>query len=77
MTTQEAIEFFKKTKAGSVLMEDKEVEDACDIAISAILKQRPLMCRNFRDICSCGTEVYPHMNYCRSCGQALDWSKKK
>ena len=42
--------------------------------LSALEKQIPKKCKKFKDTCSCGYGVFPHMNFCSQCGQALDWS---
>ena len=34
-------------------------------------------CKLFKDLCDCGHLVYPHMDYCDKCGQALVWSTKR
>lgn len=53
--------------------EDCDNEELSKMIDTAIEKQIPKKCKKFKDICSCGYGVYPHMNYCSNCGQALDW----
>ena len=43
----------------------------------AIEKQIPKKCKGFKDTCSCGYGVFPHMSYCSQCGQALDWGRSE
>lgn len=75
MTDKEkAIAFLVETKLGCKKLRDKELSNVCDISIKAIEKQIPRKCKNFKDICDCGYSVFPHMEYCSKCGQALDWS---
>ena len=49
-------------------------QQVCEIAITALKKQIPRKCKEFKDVCDCGYGIYPHMNYCSRCGRALDWS---
>ena len=39
-------------------------------------KQTPKKCKLFKDLCTCGHGVFPHMDYCDKCGQALVWRKE-
>lgn len=50
-----------------------ELQKMIDIAIE---KQIPRLQRDFVATCTCGKTIYPHMNYCNNCGQALKWGAK-
>lgn len=54
--------------------EDCDNKELAKMIDNAVEKQTPKKCKKFKDVCSCGHGVYPHMNYCSNCGQALDWS---
>ena len=49
-------------------------DEALAVIQKAMKKQIPAKMKSFRDICVCGYSVFPHMNFCSRCGQALDWS---
>lgn len=83
MTIQKAVEWqiafkqtYKSTPAG--------VDDACDMAISALEKQiakKPVIYKgtNRADCPICGMTVRgidkPFGDFCSKCGQRLDWSE--
>ena len=54
--------------------DNEELSKLIDIAIE---KQIPKKCKGFKGVCDCGYGVYPHMRFCSSCGQALEWGGAK
>lgn len=81
MTIQEAIEWqkaFKRTYKST----PSDVDDACDMAISALEKQipkNPIKGGKGDLSCSCGLIIQRKnrrtcLYYCHNCGQAIDWS---
>ena len=73
MTPQEALTTLNLMKSSYSDLDIRRVSLACNMAMSAVSKQIPKNCKKFRDICYCGHSVFPHMDYCDICGQALDW----
>lgn len=71
LSYQIAYRIFKEIVKGLPLTknEDKYIP----VIKSALEKQIPKKCKKFKDACSCGYGVFPHMNFCSHCGQALDW----
>lgn len=65
------------------ILESQEAEDAGyylqleheKMVLNVLKKQMPKKCKLFKDLCDCGKTVYPHMDYCDKCGQALEWHK--
>ena len=51
-----------------------EYEALAEVLSDALDRQMPYRCGSIIGKCKCGKSVYPHMKYCTSCGQALDWS---
>ncbi len=46
----------------------------CLVAAAVLLEERePLVVKRYKAKCSCGDIVYPHENYCPSCGRPLTW----
>ena len=66
MTPKEALNILDETVIGNLELKI--------VLSNAIEKQIPKKCKKFKDVCSCGYGVFPHMNFCSQCGQALDWS---
>ena len=81
MTIQKAIEWqkaFKRTYKST----PSDVDDACDMAISALEKRipkKPIKGKKGDLSCSCGLIIQRKnrrtcLHYCHNCGQAIDWS---
>lgn len=81
MTIQKAIEWqkaFKRTYKST----PSDVDDACDMAISALEKRipkKPIKGKKGDLSCSCGLIIQRKnritcLYYCHNCGQAIDWS---
>lgn len=79
MTAQKAIGWMKALKKIYKPM-PKDVNDACDVAISALKKQlpkKPVMTEDKQfALCPCcnGKGLLDKQMYCDCCGQRLDWS---
>ncbi len=75
---REAIEDFKKL---AELLQNKEsaAVEHCNTAIEALEKQlpkKPELINNGISVCQeCGAKVFRHYDFCRDCGQKLDWRK--
>ena len=89
MTAQEAIENLKYMISDNCTDTQSDFIDEIEIAISALEKQIPKKPKEIHEIAcedvyylafvcpSCNTSVFgqPYRpNYCKHCGQALDWS---
>ena len=85
MTENEAIKWqksFKETYKGF----PKDIDAACDMAINALEKQIPKKPKSITSVensmyvkcptCKLTTVLYDGcvMEYCKNCGQAIDWS---
>lgn len=81
MTAKEALEYFKRRKELTGLSD--RVQQAEDLAIEALEKQIPEKPKKIYGKvnlkwCECGNylgELKNEQNYCKRCGQALDWSE--
>jgi len=81
MTAKKAIVWMKALKKIYKPM-PKDVNDACDVAISALEKQipkNPIKGEKGDLSCSCGLIIQRKnrincLYYCHNCGQAIDWS---
>ena len=69
----------------NIVQKDGEAAKPFRVAIEALEKQIPkkpdkigkidnMFCHGAVGVCKCGNEVFSDENYCRVCGQALDWS---
>lgn len=90
MTNREAIMtlqahvVFACEKAGLSKAAVKAVEDALDMAISALKRQeskKPLKMKDCKlrspySCPECYTEIPPGCEYCWRCGKKIDWSKE-
>ena len=83
---REAIEAFQGQVDWLKRIDDKECEESrrCCIeyfetAIEALEKQlpkKPELINNGISVCQeCGAKVFRHYDFCRDCGQKLDWRK--
>jgi len=86
MTKEEAINAINNRFEIMDYREDKQLEDALDMAIEALEKQIPMKVRITTSTKRCGRckrqlsaigNIHPERNYCQRCGQAIDWSKKQ
>lgn len=86
MTNREAIEYLDRYVGNDYYQE--RFQDVCELAIFALKKQTPQKYEVFNGRCSCpnchyffGNEetlkklLHWDMQYCKNCGQALDWSR--
>ncbi|MBO5208052.1 MAG: hypothetical protein J6B68_01770 [Lachnospiraceae bacterium] len=84
MTEQETIRWqnaFRETYKGMPEKLNKEANEACDTAISALEKQipkKPTVTKYYYFCPECGTRrsIKQKHNFCHDCGQAIDWSDK-
>ena len=75
MKITQAIENLKYLASDDCTETQSDYLEELDMAINALEKQKPKKCKLFKDLCDCGKTVYPHMDYCDKCGQALEWHK--
>lgn len=75
VTSEKAIEMINEYIAETNSIH-REWLEALMLCKTALEKQIPKKCKLFKDSCVCGKTVYPHMDYCDKCGQALDCRKE-
>ena len=90
MTNKQVINFLDQVR--KILLADKSwlesthqpINEAFDMAISALEKQIPKKARittSTKRCATCGRQlsgignIHPRRNYCQGCGQAIDWTE--
>lgn len=74
MTIEEALKLTQKSLRELKLFPEQEDVSYMLKVNGALEKQIPYNTGNkFVGTCKCGKKVYPHMDYCDKCGQALKW----